>query len=166
MRTAAVGAGYLNNKPSSTWWLQCGAVCGCQCPPCAVCCSCCSCCSLDCYNPNDPSAAQHQPAPAQWAGRHLADARDTVQYSTVQYSTVQWAGRHLADARARSNSCACRLWQPAPSWAPESQLPGHVSHYRHVSYCRHVSHCILRAQPPSQPGHLVFCPPKLRLRRD
>ena len=43
---------------TAVWSMElCGAA-----RPCAVCCCCCSCCSLDCYNPNDPSAAQHQPA--------------------------------------------------------------------------------------------------------
>ena len=32
---------------------------------------------------------------------------------------------------------------------------GHLSYYRHVSHYRHVSRCRLRAQPPSQPGHLL-----------
>ena len=101
---------------TAVWSMElCGAA-----RPCAVCCCCCS---LDCYNPNDPSAAQHQPAPVGGAA----------------------PGRCSGHRPGPGVTCVCMQ-----TVAAATQLGPCVPVTRTRVSFRHVSHCRLRAQPLRQ----------------
>ena len=112
---------------TAVWSMElCGAA-----RPCAVCCcccSCCSCCSLDCYNPNDPSAAQHQPAP------------------------VGGAAPGRCSGHRPGVTCVCMQ-----TVAAATQLGPCVPVTRTRVSFTHVSHCRLRAQPPRRHTLDAWC---------
>ena len=113
---------------TAVWSMElCGAA-----RPCAVCCCCCCCrcCSLDCYNPNDPSAAQHQPAPVGGAA----------------------PGRCSGQGPGPGVTCVCMQ-----TVAAATQLGPCVPVTRTRVSFTHVSHCRLRAQPPRRHTLDAWC---------
>ena len=107
---------------TAVWSMElCGAA-----RPCAVCCCCCS---LDCYNPNDPSAAQHQPAP------------------------VGGAAPGRCSGHRPGVTCVCmQTVAAATQLGPCVPVTGHVS----PSDACHT-HCRLRAQPPRRHTQDAWC---------